>query len=67
MGIASWFVGVLGISSVVRPVAQGLKTHTGRVVHTLSQKQEGWHIWFGDKPAVGPFNAVAAFVPAPQA
>jgi renalase len=66
-GLARWFVGVPGMSSVVRPLAEGLKIHTGRVVHTLTRKQEGWHIWFDNQTSVGPFDAVAVCVPAPQA
>ena len=65
--IADWFVGIPVMSSILRPLAQGVRIHTSRVVHTLSKAQQGWRIWFDDRTSVEPFSAVAICVPAPQA
>lgn len=65
--VANWHVGVPGMSSIVRPLAESVRIHTGRSVHTISRDQKGWHIWFEDQISVGPFAAVAICVPAPKA
>lgn len=66
-----WFVGTPGMASLIRPLAEGVRIHTGRRVHTITRSDtkasQGWHIWFDDKTTAGPFNAVAIAVPAPQA
>lgn len=62
-----WFVGTPGMGSIVRPLAESVRIHTGRKVHTLERKDRGWHVWFEDETSVGPFHAVAVTVPAPQA
>ncbi len=62
-----WFVGTPGMASIVRPLAESVRIHTGRKVHTLDRKDKGWHVWFEDETSVGPFHAVAVTVPAPQA
>jgi len=62
-----WFVGIPGMSSIVRPLAESVRIHTGRAVHTISRDAKGWHIWFEDQSNVGPFAAVAICVPAPSA
>lgn len=64
---ANWFVGVPGMSSLVRPLAESVRVHTGCAVHTLARKGTGWHIWFEDQTSVGPFAAVAVCVPSPKA
>lgn len=64
---ANWVVGVPGMSSIVRPLAESVRIHTGCTVHTLAKKDEGWYIWFEDQTNAGPFAAVAVCVPAPQA
>lgn len=65
--VSNWFVGVPGMSSIVRPLAEGVRIHTERQVHTLSRDAKGWNIWFADQSSAGPFAAVAVCVPAPQA
>lgn len=62
-----WFVGTPGMSSIVRPLAESVRIHTGRNVHTIERLDKGWHVWFDDQTSVGPFNAVAVCVPAPKA
>ena len=62
-----WYVGTPGMSSIVRPLAESVRVHTSRRVHTIDRVDRGWHIWFEDESVVGPFAAVAVAVPAPQA
>jgi renalase len=62
-----WFVGTPGMASMVRPLAEGLRIHTGQRVHTITKTDKGWFVWFEDESSVGPFGAVAIAVPAPQA
>lgn len=62
-----WYVGVPGMSSLVRPLAESVRVHTNRAVHTLERRDRSWHIWFEDETSVGPFHAVAVTVPAPAA
>jgi predicted NAD/FAD-dependent oxidoreductase len=33
----TWYVGTPGMSSIVRPLAESIRVHTGRKVHTLTQ------------------------------
>lgn len=63
----TWYVGTPGMSSIVRPLAESVRVHTGQRVHTLAQTDKGWMIWFEDETHVGPFAAVAVAVPAPEA
>lgn len=65
--ILPWFVGTPGMSSIVRPLAESVRIHTSRRVHTIDRTDKSWHIWFDDETVVGPFAAVAVAVPAPQA
>ena len=62
-----WYVGTPGMASIVRPLAESVRIHTGKKVHTLDRKDKGWHVWFEDETSVGPFHAVAVAVPAPHA
>lgn len=66
-----WVVGTPGMASIVRPLAEGLRIHTGRRVHTITRSEvkgvAGWMIWFDDQTTAGPFHAVAICVPAPKA
>jgi predicted NAD/FAD-dependent oxidoreductase len=65
-----WIVGTPGMASIVRPLAEGLRIHTGMRAHTIARaegKSAGWHIWFDDQTNAGPFSAIAIAVPAPQA
>ena len=66
-----WIVGTPGMSSLVRPLAEGVRVHTGRRVHTVQRADtkpgSGLTIVFDDQTSAGPFNAVAICVPAAQA
>lgn len=62
-----WYVGTPGMSSIVRPLAEGVRIHTNRTVHTIEKVEKGWRIWFDDQSFEGPFKAIAVAVPAPQA
>jgi renalase len=66
-----WIVGTPGMSALIRPLAEGLRIHTGRKVHTISRADtkvdSSWSVWFEDQTSAGPFSAVVVAVPAPQA
>lgn len=62
-----WYVGTPGMASIVRPLAESVRIHNGRKVHTIDRTDKGWQIWMEDETSVGPFSAVAVAVPAPQA
>lgn len=62
-----WYVGLPGMASIVRPLAESVRIHTSRRVHTIQRQDKGWHVWFDNETSVGPFAAVAVCVPAPQA
>jgi hypothetical protein len=66
-GAQPWLVGTPGMSSLVRPLAEGIRVNAGRRVHALERRGIGWHVWFEDETSVGPFQAVAVATPAPQA
>ncbi|MBS0234336.1 MAG: FAD-dependent oxidoreductase [Proteobacteria bacterium] len=63
----AWFVGRPGMSSVLRPFAENLRITVGQRVQSLEQRENGWHLWFGDETSAGPFDAVGVAVPAPEA
>jgi len=62
-----WYVGTPGMASMVRPLAESVRVHTGRQVHTIERHDKGWHVWFEDQTSVGPFYSVAVAIPAPKA
>ena len=62
-----WFVGTPGMSAIVRPLAESVRIHNMRKVHTIERVDKGWQVWMDDESRVGPFAAVAIAVPAPQA
>jgi renalase len=62
-----WYVGVPGMASILRPLAEGVRIHSGCTVHTIGRAGKGWQIWFEDQSSVGPFAAIAIALPAPQA
>lgn len=62
-----WVVGTPGMASMVRPLAESVRIHTSRKVHTIDRRDKGWHVWFEDETSVGPFHAIAIAIPAPQA
>lgn len=65
--LTPWYVGTPGMASLVRPLAEGVRLHTGHRVHTLHRAADGWHLWFEDETHVGPFAAVAVAIPALEA
>lgn len=65
--VHAWFVGTPGMSAVLRPLAESVRIHTSRKVHTIQRVDKGWRIWFDDESYAGPFAAVAIAVPAPEA
>ncbi len=65
--VPNWYVGTPGMSALVRPLAESVRVHTNRRVHTLQWIDKGWHLWFDDQTSSGPFAAVAVAVPAPEA
>jgi renalase len=62
-----WYVGTPGMSSILRPLAEGVRITPNRRVHTLQRADKGWHLWFDDTTSSGPFAAVAVAVPAMEA
>ena len=65
--LTAWYVGTPGMSSLVRPLAEGVRLHTDRRVHTLQRGDKGWNLWFEDESRAGPFHAVAIATPAREA
>ena len=65
--ILPWYVGTPGMASMVRPLAESVRIHANRRVHTIQRVDKGWYVWFEDETSMGPFAAVAITVPAPQA
>jgi predicted NAD/FAD-dependent oxidoreductase len=65
--MSPWHVGIPGMSSVVRPLAENVRMSFGRRVHTLQRSDKAWHLWFDDHTSDGPFAAVAVCVPAHEA
>jgi renalase len=63
----AWYVGTPGMSSVLRPLTESVRIHTGQKVHTINQTDKGWMIVFEDESSAGPFAAVAVTVAAPAA
>jgi len=63
----AWYVGMPGMSSMVRPLAEGVQCHFNRTVHTIARSPAGWRVWFDDETSAGPYAAVAVCVPAPAA
>ena len=61
------YVGAPGMSALMRPLAESVRVHTNRRVHTLQRIDKGWHLWFDDQTSSGPFAAVAVAVRAPEA
>ena len=49
-----WYVGTPGMSSIVRPLAESVRIHTSRRVHTIEKHEKGWHVWFEDETSVAP-------------
>lgn len=62
-----WFVGTPGMSSILRPLAESVRIHTGKRVHTMERQPKGWYLWFEDHTNVGPFQAIVVAVPAREA
>src|SRR5512145_2085417 len=65
--IEDWYVGMPGMSGIVRPLARGLTLEIGTFVHELLRREDGWELETDTGRRLGPFAAVIAAVPAPQA
>jgi len=65
--IDDWLVGTPGMSSVVRPLARGLRVRTGVRVRELLRGRKGWELDTDAGRLPGAFDAVAVAVPAPGA
>ena len=65
--IEDWYVGTPGMSGVVRPLARSLTVQTGTFVHELLRRENGWEIETDTGRRLGPYGAVVAAIPAPQA
>lgn len=65
--LQDWFVGMPGMSAMVRPLAESVQVFMERKVHTIDRGANGWRIWFDDETSQGGYAAVAIAVPAPQA
>lgn len=63
----TWFIGTPGMSAMVKPLAEGLRIRHNTRIAELQRHAGGWQMTTGDSETVGPFNAVAVTVPAPQA
>ncbi len=37
------------MSSILRPLAESVRFHNNRRVHTLSRSEKGWQLWFEDE------------------
>ena len=65
--LLNWYVGLPGMSAVVRPLAESVRIHFEKRVHTIKREDRSWYIWFDDQTKEGPFSAVVVAVPAPEA
>lgn len=65
--IDDWLVGTPGMSSVVRPLARGLRVRSGVLVRELLRGRKGWELATDAGRLPGAFDAVAVAVPAPGA
>lgn len=62
-----WYVGTPGMSSIVRPLAEGVRLTTSRRVYALARGRDGWTLTFEDGTSAGPFHGVALTLPAHEA
>jgi hypothetical protein len=63
----TWYVGLPGMAGLVRPLADGLRVHVKKPVHTIKRTGKTWHVWLDEQATAGPYAAVAVAVPAPKA
>jgi predicted NAD/FAD-dependent oxidoreductase len=55
------------MSSIVRPLAEGIRIATERRVHSLLENEKGWYLLFEDESSTGPYHAVAIATPPSEA
>ncbi len=60
-------VGVPAMNAVAKHLAAGLQVTTETRITRLARTRRGWRLFADDASGVGPFDAVAAALPAPQA
>lgn len=61
------WVGLPGMSALVKALARGLEVETGRRVAGLERKRAGWFLSFEDGEGEGPFDRLLLAIPQPQA
>jgi predicted NAD/FAD-dependent oxidoreductase len=65
--IEDWYVGVPGMSALLRPLARHVHLQSGTAVHELHAREYGWELVTDAGRHKQPFDAVAIAIPAPQA
>ena len=64
---ATPYVGVPGMSSLVKPLAAGLEIHTARTLTSLTSPGRGWRLTFAEEDAPSiEADCIALCLPAPQ-
>jgi predicted NAD/FAD-dependent oxidoreductase len=61
------WLGLPGMSALVKSLAAGLDVESGRRVTDLSKSSDGWRLSFETGGAEGPFERVVLAIPQPQA
>lgn len=61
-----WMVGMPGMSTLLRPLADTLDLHTETTVAALHKDAAGWRLSTDDGTSWGTFDAVVCTAPAPQ-
>jgi renalase len=64
---AVWYVGKAGMSSLVSNLADRRSIRFETQIQSLTRRSDKWHITDGEGQEFGPFRAVVAAIPAPQA
>jgi predicted NAD/FAD-dependent oxidoreductase len=62
-----WIVGVPGINTLVRPLAEGLELRAAAEVVAVERKGGGWQLQYAGDAAADIFDIVVSTVPSPQA
>jgi len=65
--IEDWYVGVPGMSALVRPLGRNARILNGTAVHYLHPREGGWELQTDTGRHSQIFDAVAIAIPAPQA
>ena len=65
--IEDWYVGVPGMSALVRPLGRHVQIHSGTSVHELFSREGSWELLTDAGRHKQLFDAIAVAIPAPQA